>query len=46
MAEAIAFSENGNNLTLCYCHDTPKLAYERLLAGMKELLLLPANSDE
>jgi hypothetical protein len=46
LAEAIAFSENGNDVTLSSCHDSPELAYERLLAGMKELLLLPANSDE
>ena len=46
IAEAIAFSENGNDVTLSSCHDSPELAYERLLAGMKELLLLPANCDE
>jgi hypothetical protein len=46
IAKAIAFSENGNDVTLSSCHDTPELAYERLVGGMQELLLLPANSDE
>jgi hypothetical protein len=46
MAEAIAFSENGNNVTLSSCHDSSELAYERLVAGMKELQLVPADWDE
>jgi hypothetical protein len=46
MAEAIAFSENGNDITLSSCHDTRELAYERLVAGMKELRLVPADWDE
>ena len=43
MAEAIAFSENGNNVTLSACQDSPELAYKRLVAGMKELGLVPAD---
>lgn len=46
IAKAIAFSENGNDLTISACHDSPKLAYQRLIAGMKELRLLPADWDE
>ena len=45
-AEAVAFSENGNDVTISSCHDTPELAYERLLAGMKELRLVPPDWDE
>jgi hypothetical protein len=46
IAKAIAFSENGNDVTLSSCHDSPELAYERLLAGMKELRLMPADWGE
>jgi hypothetical protein len=46
MAEAIAFSENGNDVTLSSCHDSPELAYGRLVAGMKELQLVPTDWDE
>jgi hypothetical protein len=44
-AKAIAFSEEGNDITLSSCHDSPELAYERLVAGMKELGLVPADWD-
>lgn len=43
IAEAIAFSENGNNVTISACHDSPELAYRRLVTGMKELGLVPAE---
>ncbi|MDX6379816.1 MAG: hypothetical protein QOI57_840 [Rubrobacteraceae bacterium] len=46
IAEAIAFSENGNDVTISACHDSPELAYKRLVAGMKELRLVPAEWDE
>jgi hypothetical protein len=46
VAKAIAFSENGNDVTLSSCHDSPELAYKRLVAGMKELQLVPADWDE
>jgi hypothetical protein len=46
MAKAVAFSENGNDVTISACHDSPELAYRRLVAGMKELLLVPADWDE
>ena len=46
VAKAIAFSENGNDVTLSSCHNSPELAYERLVAGMKELRLVPADWDE
>jgi len=46
IARAVAFSEQGNDVTICACHDSPELAYERLVAGMKELQLVPADWDE
>jgi hypothetical protein len=46
IARAVAFSEKGNDVTISSCHDSPELAYERLLAGMKELQLVPADWDE
>jgi hypothetical protein len=46
IAKAVAFSENGNDVTISSCHDTPELAYKRLVAGMKELRLVPADWDE
>jgi hypothetical protein len=46
IAKAMAFSENDNDVTISACHDSPELAYKRLLAGMGELRLLPANWDE
>jgi hypothetical protein len=46
LAKAVAFSENGNDVTISACHDTPELAYKRLIAGMKELRLVPADWDE
>ncbi len=46
LAKAVAFSENGNDITISACHDTPELAYKRLIAGMKELRLVPADWDE
>ena len=45
IAKAIAFSKN--DVTISACHDSPELAYQRLVAGMKELQLVPADwSDE
>jgi hypothetical protein len=46
MARAMAFSENGNDVTLSSCHDSPELAYQRLVAGMKELRLVSADWGE
>ncbi len=46
VATAVAFSENDNDLTISACHDAPDLAYQRLVAGMKELRLVPADWDE
>jgi hypothetical protein len=46
MAKAVAFSENGNDVTISACHDSPELAYRRLIGGMKELRLVPADWDE
>ncbi len=47
IAEAVAFSENGNHVTISSCHDSPELSYDRLIAGMKELrLVLPDQDDE
>jgi hypothetical protein len=46
VAKAIAFSENDNDVTISACHDSPELAYKRLVAGMKELGLVPADWDE
>ena len=46
MAKAVAFSENGNDVTISACHDAPGLAYQRLVAGLKELRLVPADWDE
>jgi hypothetical protein len=43
IAEAVAFSENDNDVTISACHYSPELAYEKLIAGMKELRLLPAD---
>ncbi len=46
IAKAIAFSENGNDVAISSCHGTPELAYKRLVSGMKELGLVPADWDE
>jgi hypothetical protein len=46
VAKAIAFSENDNDVSISACHDSPNLAYKRLVAGMKELGLVPADWDE
>jgi hypothetical protein len=46
IAKAIAFSKNDNDLTICACHNSPELAYQRLVSGMKELRLVPDNQDE
>jgi hypothetical protein len=46
IAKAIAFSENDNDLTITACHSSPQLAYERLIDGMKELGLLPADWEK
>jgi hypothetical protein len=46
IAKAIAFSENDNDLTITACHSSPQLAYERLIDGMKELRLLPADWEK
>ena len=46
IAKAVAFSENDNDVTISTCHESPKLAYERLVAGMKELRLVPPDWDE
>jgi hypothetical protein len=43
VAKAVAFSENDNDVTISACHHSPELAYERLLSGMKELQLIPAD---
>ena len=45
MARAVAFSEQGNDVTISACHESPELAYERLVAGMKELRVVPADWD-
>jgi hypothetical protein len=45
-AKAVAFSENGNDVTISACHDSPDLAYKRLVTGMKELRLVPADWDQ
>lgn len=45
IVKAVAFSENGNDVSICACHDTPELAYKRLIAGMEELRLIPADWD-
>lgn len=46
VARAEAFSGNDNDLTITACHDSPELAYEKLVAGMRELRLLPVDLDE
>ena len=46
IAKSIACSENGNDVTVSACHNSPKLAYKRLVAGMKELGLVSADWDE
>jgi hypothetical protein len=46
IAKAVAFSKNDNDVTISTCHESPKLAYERLVAGMKELRLVPPDWDE
>jgi hypothetical protein len=46
IAEAVAFSENGNDVTISSCHDSPELAYRRPVAGMKEWRLVPVDWDE
>jgi hypothetical protein len=45
-AKAVAFSENGNDVTISPCDDSPELAYKRLVDVMKELRLVPAGWDE
>ena len=46
IAKAVAFSENDNDVTISACHHSPELAYKKLLAGMGELRLLPADWGE
>lgn len=46
IARAVAFSENGNDVTISACDETPKLAYGKLVAGMKELRLVPEDWEE
>jgi hypothetical protein len=46
VAKAIAFSEQGNDVTISACHDSPELAYKKLVAGMKELRLVAGDWDE
>ena len=46
IAKAVAFSENDNDPTISACHDCSELAYKRLVSGMKELRLVPADWDE
>ena len=46
IAKAVAFSENDNDVTISACHHSPELAYKKLLAGMGELRLLPADWEE
>ena len=46
IAKAIVFSEYDNDVVISACHDSPELAYQRLVAGMKELQLVPADWDE
>ena len=46
IAKAVAFSENDNDATISACHDSPELPYNKLLAGMGELRLLPADWGE
>ena len=46
IAKAIAFSENGNDVTISACDETSELAYGRLIAGMKELRLIPEDWEE
>ncbi len=46
IAKAVAFSENDNDVAITTCHETPELAYKRLVAGMKELRLVPTDWDE
>jgi hypothetical protein len=46
IAKAMAFSENDNDITISACHSSPQLAYERLIDGMKELRLLPADWEK
>jgi hypothetical protein len=43
IAKAIAFSENGNDVTITACHHTPEPAYKTLVTGMKELGLGPSG---
>ena len=43
IAKAVAFSENDNDVTISARHHSPELAYERLISGMKELHLIPAD---
>ena len=46
IAKAVAFSENDKDVTISACHYSPELAYQRLVAGMKELRLVPDNWDQ
>ena len=46
IAKAIAFSENDSDVTISACYDSPELAYQRLVTGMKELQLVPADWGE
>jgi hypothetical protein len=43
IAKAVALSDNDNDVTISACHHSPELAYERLISGMKELRLIPAD---
>jgi hypothetical protein len=45
IAEAVAFSDNENDVTISACHCSPELAYQRLVSGMKELRLVPDDWD-
>ena len=46
IAKAVAFSENDNDVAISACHDSPELPYNKLLADMEELRLLPADWGE
>jgi hypothetical protein len=46
IAKAVAFSKNDNDVTITACDHSPELAYKRLVAGMKELQLVPADWGE
>ena len=44
IAKAVAFSDN--DVTISACHYSPELAYQRLVAGMKELRLVPDDWNQ